>query len=657
MIEKIKYAIFFSAASSRLFFPTLIFCLLIIFLMVGLVAIYLGLFSESALRAEGIDDAVDGGLLDAFWWSLKHIVDPGSFAEDYGAPLGVLFLAFLNTVLGLVITSTIIAYVVNLSQSFIEDTQKGKLTIREKNHFLILGWNRKGIALLYFLSRLGKKVRVVIMTSVFTEIVRKEIRHQARKMENINALTLQGAIESPSDLERLAIKRASHIVILAEDYSDGTTVSDLTTLKTLMLLSNSEVASEATDIVAELIDSEKRPIATAVSSKKAVLLSTSEIMSKVSVQCLRYPGYTQVYDCLFSSGNTSIELIASEDFVGKLFGSVAKEITSMTAIGVSWLVDEGTSSERRVNLLNPESDFDIGEGDQLIVITNVSKTSFHSRPEDGMDIGYAAISAPFLAEDSPDLRRILIFSYTESTLPVIQELRSHCVGQLEIVLACTDAEGKCELLDSSLEIAAQKDRGSISLKPKLIPCEFDVSKTWALKTAGLAGLDGVLILADQSVNSVDADSRTALIAILLGEQLASFSGVDNIPVVAEILDPRTKELINQSTITDIIISTNFMSSLIIGLTEKPFVDSIYRELLNAGGVEMRLSKVTLYSDAPATVTHVDLIDAALKRKETLIGYVKSGDSASEIIMNPSDRGPLMLGENDRVIVLGQQVYI
>ena len=100
-----------------------------------------------------------------------------------------------------------------------------------------------------------------------------------------------------------------------------------------------------------------------------------------------------------------------------------------------------------------------------------------------------------------------------------------------------------------------------------------------------------------------------------------------------------------------------MSSLIIGLTEKPFVDSIYRELLNAGGVEMRLSKVTLYSDAPATVTHVDLIDAALKRKETLIGYVKSGGSATEIIMNPSDRGPLVLGESDRVIVLGQQVYI
>ena len=58
MIEKIKYAIFFYAASSRLFFPILIFCLLIIFLMVGMVAIYLGLFSESALRAEGIDDAV-----------------------------------------------------------------------------------------------------------------------------------------------------------------------------------------------------------------------------------------------------------------------------------------------------------------------------------------------------------------------------------------------------------------------------------------------------------------------------------------------------------------------------------------------------------------------------------------------------------------------
>tara|TARA_B100000575_G_scaffold294453_1_gene310510 strand:+ start:2514 stop:4487 length:1974 start_codon:yes stop_codon:yes gene_type:complete len=657
MIDKFKYAFFFYAANSRLFFPVLILFLLITFLTMGMIAIYLGLFSESALKAEGIDDAVDGGLIDAFWWSLKHIVDPGSFSEDYGAPLGVLVLAFLNTILGLVITSMIIAYVVNLSQSFIEDTQKGKLTIREKNHFLILGWNRKGIALLYFLSRLGKKVRVVIMTSLFTELVRKEIRYKARKMENINVLTLQGAIESPSDLERLAIKRASHIVILAEDYSDGTAVSDLTTLKTLMLLRNSDVASEATDIVAELIDSEKRPIATAVSSKKAVLLSTSEVTSKVSVQCLRYPGYTQVYDCLFSGRIASIELIDSGNFVGKLFGNVAKEIVNMTAIGVSWLVDEGTLSERRVNLLNPEFDFDIGEDDQIIVMSNVSGSLSDNQRDEGMDIGYASISAPFLISKTPDLRKVLIFSYTESTLSVIKELESHCVGQLEIVLACKDAEKKCVLLDRNLEAVSRKKRGNVNLTPKLTPFEFDVSKNWTLKSTELAGVNGVLILADQSVDSVDADSRTALVAILLGEQLAKLDEKEQIPVVAEILDPRTKELLDQKVVTDIIISTNFMSSLIVGLTEKPFVDSIYRELLNAGGVEMRLREITLYSESPSSAKHVELIDAALKRKETLIGYVKSGGSANEIVMNPSERETLELGTNDRAIVLGQQVYI
>ena len=155
-----------------------------------LVAIYLGLFSESALRAEGIDDVVDGGLLDAFWWSLKHIVS-WFFAEDYGAPLGVLFLAFLNTVLGLVITSTIIAYVVNLSQSFIEDTQKGKLTIREKITSHLAGTKR---IVAIFLSRLIKG-RVVIMTSVFTEIEKRN-KASSQKDGNINALTL-GAIESP----------------------------------------------------------------------------------------------------------------------------------------------------------------------------------------------------------------------------------------------------------------------------------------------------------------------------------------------------------------------------------------------------------------------------------------------------------------------------
>ena len=53
----------------------------------GLSAGLVGLFSQGALQAEGIADDIDGGLLDSAWWSLKHVIDPGAFAEDYGVAM------------------------------------------------------------------------------------------------------------------------------------------------------------------------------------------------------------------------------------------------------------------------------------------------------------------------------------------------------------------------------------------------------------------------------------------------------------------------------------------------------------------------------------------------------------------------------------------
>ncbi len=45
----------------------------------GSQAIHLGLFSSSSLKAEGIEAWFGGGAFDSFWWSLKHVLDPGAF--------------------------------------------------------------------------------------------------------------------------------------------------------------------------------------------------------------------------------------------------------------------------------------------------------------------------------------------------------------------------------------------------------------------------------------------------------------------------------------------------------------------------------------------------------------------------------------------------
>ena len=87
MINKFRYLIFLTLTTNSLFpylFLLFLMCLVISF---GMLSYYSGLFSAEALRAEGIDNLLGGGFIDSFWWSLKHVLDPGALSENYGSSI------------------------------------------------------------------------------------------------------------------------------------------------------------------------------------------------------------------------------------------------------------------------------------------------------------------------------------------------------------------------------------------------------------------------------------------------------------------------------------------------------------------------------------------------------------------------------------------
>ena len=96
LTQKLRYLIFIFSASSSLFPFLLVALFFFVIVLLGMGAYFVGLFSLDSLSAEGIDDQLGGGLIDTFWWSLKHVLDPGAFSEDYGAPFLVKVFAFVN---------------------------------------------------------------------------------------------------------------------------------------------------------------------------------------------------------------------------------------------------------------------------------------------------------------------------------------------------------------------------------------------------------------------------------------------------------------------------------------------------------------------------------------------------------------------------------
>ena len=656
MFQRLRYIIFVLSTTSNIFPYLFLLLLITIVVSFGMGAYYVGLFSPEALRAEGINNSIDGGFFDALWWSMKHILDPGALAENYGAPPMVIAFALFNSIMGLIITSALIGYIVNSIQSAVEETRKGTSIIKESGHFLILGWNRKAIPILTHLAELDEKLRVVILSATDPEIVRSELRRRYRNLRGLKVLPLQGSIASAGELTRIALKKAAYVIVLAEGLGMKNSFSDVTTIKTLMLINAKLNPVKKPNIVAEIVDTDKLSIANIVSDTQHPIVSSGQIISKMIVQCARYPGYSAVYSELFSIKKTTIQVAKVNHKEGDTFGEIASRVSNGTAIGISWINTEN-GKPRRVTILNPEPDFDLAEEDEIIVISDInipleisSKNRSSSYLENQVEERGAQLSV------RPSIKKILIFSISPNIGEIIKEMNEHTMERLEIVLACKNAADNCSFLLNQLGERQDDVKDIFATQPLIEPMEFDLEGTWSLESLNLNEFDAIFILADESELRVDADSRTVLLLVLIKSLRDRNTDAEFPPVVAEILDQQTLDLLEDAPINDAVISTEFLSNLLLQVARNPFLETIYRELLNAGGVEMGFRPVERYSIIGDEVKHCDIVSTAQNLNETVIGYRIFGGSNPNIVINPNKNDCFIFSKEDQLIVLAQQLY-
>ena len=163
-------------------------------------------------------------------------------------------------------------------------------------------------------------------------------------------------------------------------------------------------------------------------------------------------------------------------------------------------------------------------------------------------------------------------------------------------------------------------------------------------------------MADESELRVDADSRTVLLLVLIKNLRDRSQGENFPPVVTEILDQQTLDLLDRSPINDAVISTEFISNLLLQVARNPFLEAIYRELLNAGGVEMGFRPMERYTTIGKKTSHGDIVKAAQGLNETVIGYKIFDEIDPSITINPNKNECFQFSNKDQLIVLAQQLY-
>ncbi|MEK9877108.1 MAG: hypothetical protein VW684_10650 [Betaproteobacteria bacterium] len=641
MFKKLGYYLFILSTTSRLFPYLLIIGTTSMVVLIGMNAYFFGLFSVEALKAEGVDNVFGGGFVDALWWSFKHLLDPGAFSENYGAPLYVILFALFNSVMGLIITGALIGFIVSAIQTAMDNARVGAATVRERGHYLILGWNRKGAAILTLLAKLRVQERIVILTEHNLDALRTDLRQNARELRGLRVLPVQGAIGSSSELRRVASKYASHVLILAESQTGAQ--SDLTTIKALTLLTAAqEEQTQGTQLVAEIVSKDNVGIAQVASKYAHPIVSSSDFISKTMAQCARYPGYSAIYSELFASGDFVIDLFASPELEGVLFSEVATALNHAVVLGISWHQERG-GKFRRVSVLNPEPDYDLGDGDELIILRRQDQI-----PELLMDEKVQILEQTrALNLERPNLSEVLIIVGNQNLGLMVRELLNHAAAELRVVVACKNAS-------SEQKAFVQRFDSIDAARLNIEFVEFDLVESSGLERLTPQEFDVIFVSADESEAYIDADSRTMLILFLL-QELKHRLGLEKFPpVVAELLNAESRDLCLETPMTDAVVSTELLSIQLAQLVRDPYLETLYNELLNAGGIEIGIRNISHYVEPGDRVSAGVLTQKALEFNETVLGFRRESGT---IILSPDKQQSEHFEAGDQVIVLAQQVYL
>ena len=627
------------------FFPYLLLVgLMVVVVVVGMGAYFFGLMAPESIRAEGIDNSLDAGFIDTFWWSFKHVLDPGAFAKDYGAPISVLVFGVFTTIAGLVITGALIGFIINFIQTGMDELKRGSTVIHEMNHVLILGWNRKVVSILRFFSELRTHQPIVILTNADIDDVNEEIRQERRSFRNVRVVPQHGSPTVAAELKRVNVANSASVVLLAEEQTPGRDQSpDISTIKSLMLLDNIAWEGKKPNIVAEIAEKDNVRVANIAVSARAPIVSSTEFVSKTLVQCARHTGYSRVYSQLFSFDKNEILIHHVEGLSGELFGNVARRFEKAILLGVSW-VQSGAGGARRVAVLNPEPDYDLGEDDELIFLA-ASRKQLSTPLEMTNDEASGASIAHF---ENPKMRRVLILGWNENIGQIVEEIDGHANEPVDVAIASGQ---NAEFFDEY----TQRHIAAATRNVQLTHIQEDTATESALRRLEVQKYDVIILVADHSQPGYDPDSRTTLTLLLLRE-LRGEKGRAFPRVVAEFYDKESHELCRETPLTDAVMSPEFVSMQITHLAREPVLASIYNELLSAGGIEIGLRPIERYVPLRTHCSFAQLVRATQNANEIVLG-VRIGGIHGELSLNPGSTSRFVFEEGDVAVVLAQEVYI
>lgn len=649
LLERTRYRVdqVFAGGSFVQFLLLGVLTMLVIFF--GMTAYFFGLFGEVNKGVEGIGRQLDQGFLDSFWWSMKHVI-LSDINSDYGATTPVIVISMLITLMGMILFGALIGFIGTAIDGHMDELKKGNGVVKEKGHLLILGWNDKIYSILGLLEDNQKSMKVVILSSFDIEQMQELLRTNGKPLHRIRPVLRTGSPTNIVELQRVAFESAFSIIVLADESGENQNeVPDIRVIKTLMLLAaNKQWQGTRPKMVAEILAKDYSQVAEIAADNKILVLCGGGIISKVIVQTARQPGLSRVYSELFGFAGNEIYIRDFPACIGRSFGDIQACFINAIPIGVSRMrmVNDQAVYEPSTN---PGKDYIIQTGEWIICIARDGHIQF----DPSLQPRHSEVEV-IVDATRPPLEKILILGWNEHLYDIVQEFDKYLKPGTPLLVVAAHTEEDASALFQE-HIKSPLKNAQLTYK------RLDYVKQGALNELQVEKIDCVVLLADDSNDESDPDSRTIMTLLLLRDLQRHLPEQQRKRIVAEIVHAANCELLQDERHLDLIISPQMVSMLLTQISQQIMLKSVYDDLLDAGGNEIYLKPISRYTNHPEKSVFSDIMAAAVEKKELAIGIKimrENEDSQRNfgIYINPPRDHVFALEQGDKVIAVAEDLY-
>ncbi|XP_020261463.1 probable ion channel CASTOR isoform X3 [Asparagus officinalis] len=587
----------------------------------------------------------DDSLADCLWLSWTYVADSGNHANSVG--IGPKLVSVSISFGGMLIFAMMLGLVSDAISEKFDSLRKGKSEVIEKNHTLILGWSDKLGSLLNQLAianeSLGGSI-VVVMAERDKEEMELDIAKMEFDFKGTSVICRSGSPLILADLKKVSVSTARAVVVLAED--GNADLSDARALRTVLSLNGVKEGLRG-HIVVELSDLDNEVLVKLVGGDLVETVVAHDVIGRLMIQCARQPGLAQIWEDILGFENCEFYIKRWPQLDGMQFEDILISFPDAIPCGIKVASCGGKI------ILNPDDSYVLQEGDEVLVIA-----------ED--DDSYAPTTLPmvcggYLPKDfivPKSHERILLCGWRRDMENIIMVLDAFLAPDSELWMFNDVPENERErkLVDGGLDFSRLENI-------TLVNREGNAVIRRHLESLPLESFDSILILADESVedSAIQADSRSLATLLLIRDIQAkrlpykealishvdrgSFSqgswigemqqASDRSVIISEILDPRTKNLLSVSKISDYVLSNELVSMALAMVAEDRQINDVLEELFAEEGNELQIRPADLYLREEEEMNFYEIILRARQRKEIVIGY--RFENEEHAVINPPNK--------------------